>query len=269
MKITLISLTLLGLSSLSFGQFASPTPTPVCPFVSPTPTPILPINRYGGPSPAEAEFNAKVMSIAKSYLGTENNSGDIEDPDRNVPNPKIEDLAQYVFHGDVPSEEFYGGWCDWFVTGCLEKAGLSDITETMYGVLQMSKAHFVVTPIPGDVVLLQGHIAFYAGEDPTQDYIWILGGNQEYSDGSHTRSSSSGSGYWYGEGSTEHKKKPYEVHGLQMSKGSSSDDDNSGGVDVHVTLPKQGVKKGFGVNYAKVTRSDIQVIYRMNPPKAN
>jgi hypothetical protein len=266
MKLQVI-ISLLALSGLALAQSPSPYPTPPIPFASPTP--VVPDPQfYGGPSAAEAAFNAKVMSLAKSYLGTENNSGDNEDPDRNVPNPKIEELAHSVFHGDVPSEEFYGGWCDWFVTAILEKAGLTDITETMFGMLQMSKAHFVVTPIPGDIVLLQGHIAFYAGEDPAAGYIWILGGNQEYSTDANTVSHSSYSSYnYYGGSSDSHKKKPFEVHGLDIPHGSSTDSDDNGGIDVHVTMPKKNVKRGFGVNYAKVQRSDIQIIYRMNPPK--
>jgi hypothetical protein len=222
-------------------------------------------------TPEELVLNSRIMEIAKSYLGVENSSGDNQDPDRNVPNPKIEELAHYIFHGDVPSEEFMGGWCDWFVTAVLVKAGVRDITETMYGFLLLSHGHFVTSPMPGDVVLMQGHIAFFAAEDPSADYVWVLGGNQEYSKGqttAQTPSSSGGSGDYYGGSSSPHKKTPFLVHGLQMSHGETTGSGTvtPGDQDITVHIPAQKVEvRGFSVNYAKIPRSDITTIYRMNP----
>jgi hypothetical protein len=215
-------------------------------------------------------LNAKIMVVAKSYLGVENNSGDDQDPDRNVPNPKIQELAHYVFHDDVPSEEFLGGWCDWYVTAVLIKAGVKDITESMIGVLLINHAHFVTSPMPGDIVLMAGHIAFWAAEDPSADYVYVLGGNQQYITGGKGSSSSSSSGsgsYWGGYNGSPKKKAPLLAHGLEADKGqpeagttSVSDQD----ITVHIPAPKVR-KSGFSVNYAKIPRSDIQEVFRINP----
>jgi hypothetical protein len=228
------------------------------------------------PDPVDATYlarssslNAKIMATAKGYLGVENNSGDEQDPDRNVPNPKIQELAHYVFHDDVPSEEFMGGWCDWFVTAVLIKAGVHDITESMVGILLLSHGHFVTSPMPGDVVLMSGHIAFWAAEDPAADYIWVLGGNQEYSSGPkgvQSSGTSSGGTYWNGYSSAPHKKSPLLAHGLEQKGQPEASTTVVGDQDITVHIPAPKIqKRGFSVNYAKIPRSDIQEIFRLNP----
>ena len=72
---------------------------------------------------------------------------------------------------------FREAWCRDFVNFVLERAGvaLADRSHLALGALRLGPR--VAEPQPGDLVVLRGHVAFFAGWDGA-DCVIALGGNQ-------------------------------------------------------------------------------------------
>lgn len=151
MKKTLISLTLFGLSALAFGQDDSqPKPSPS----------------------GIAVFDQKIIDTAMKEVGVTKQVG--YESDR---------VREYVETTDQEFDEYYqDGWCNAFVSWVLKQNGYQFASLNTYDEVD----HFfkeVDVPKIGDVVILTGHIAFYAGESQfpgIDNAVMILGGNQAH-----------------------------------------------------------------------------------------
>jgi hypothetical protein len=75
------------------------------------------------------------------------------------------------------------GWCGFFVSWCLTKAGYKAPSHPMDGGY-WKEIGIPITDIndvkPGDVVLIQGHVAFIYSIDFNNGTLILLGGNQGY-----------------------------------------------------------------------------------------
>lgn len=100
-----------------------------------------------------------------------------------VPNEDSARVKQYVEETFQNDEEYSSdGWCSGFVSWVLKQAGYQYSPENtdygwMYYLVRVSE------PKIGDIVLMEGHIAFFDGyaTQPTgEKYVRLLGGNQDY-----------------------------------------------------------------------------------------
>jgi uncharacterized protein (TIGR02594 family) len=116
------------------------------------------------------------MTIARSYVGTQELKGSAD-------NPKIMEMYRTVGHDWVEHDEV--AWCAAFVGNCLEKAGLpstrklnarSYLTwgEKVAGLEQAKEGDVVVFTRGSSAA--QGHVAFFL--KATGQQIEVLGGNQ-------------------------------------------------------------------------------------------
>lgn len=140
------------LSGLAFGQAASPTPTPK-----------LPPADYDG---------QKIIKLAEDELGVYKIPGQDD--------PRVRQYATDTMQNDdVYTND---GWCSAFVSFILKEAGYQfSPNNSDFG--WMFVAQRVAAPKPGDIAMLDSHIAFYIGEKRNsegQDVVGLLGGNQDY-----------------------------------------------------------------------------------------
>jgi uncharacterized protein (TIGR02594 family) len=126
------------------------------------------------PSPPSSipVFDQKIIDTAMQEIGVTKQVG-----------YNSERVKQYVQETDQELDEYdQDGWCNAFVSWVLKQNGykynsLNSVGEVTYSF------HQVETPKIGDVVVITGHIAFYAGEATfpgLDNAILLLGGNQAH-----------------------------------------------------------------------------------------
>jgi len=125
------------------------------------------------PSPPAAAYDGnKVLEFAKKELGIFKAPG--EDSQR---------VKQYCLETFQNDDVYVGdGWCSAFVAFILKEAGYQfSPNNTDFG--WMYHCHRVSPPKPGDMAMLDSHIAFFLGFQDAPDgsrVAGLLGGNQDY-----------------------------------------------------------------------------------------
>jgi len=120
-----------------------------------------------------AAYNGKkVIQLAEDELGTFKVPGS--------DNQRVKTYCMDTFQNDdVYSND---GWCSAFVSFIMREAGYKfSPNNTDFG--WMYVVHRVPEPRPGDIAMLDSHIAFYVGSKVNKEglhVVGILGGNQDY-----------------------------------------------------------------------------------------
>ena len=117
------------------------------------------------------------MPVAQSYVGTDEIRGSKH-------NPVILAYFEAVGHGWVKDDET--PWCAAFVGACLEEVGVKG-TGSLAARSYLNWGKKVTKPKYGDIVVFwrgsknswEGHVAFFVKE--TDNYVYVLGGNQSNS----------------------------------------------------------------------------------------
>ncbi len=120
-----------------------------------------------------AEYDGpKIVSLAEAELGTFKIPG--QDDQR------VKTYCTETFQND--DVYMQDGWCSAFVSFIMREAGYKfSPNNTDFG--WMYVIHRVPDPKPGDIAMLDSHIAFYVGQKINKEglhVVGLLGGNQDY-----------------------------------------------------------------------------------------
>ncbi len=74
---------------------------------------------------------------------------------------------------------FREAWCRDFVNFVLERSGVSLVDRSHLALRALRLGPRVAEPLPGDLVVMRGHVAFFAGWDGAGGLL-ALGGNQRH-----------------------------------------------------------------------------------------
>jgi uncharacterized protein (TIGR02594 family) len=163
-------LTSITIAASAFGQQSPmhfvqgtlvPEQTPIIP-ASPSPTPKL-LPAYDG---------QKIISLAENELGVYKIPGNDD--------PRVRQYATDTLQND--DNYTNDGWCSAFVSFILKEGGYQyspNNTDYGWGFV----IHRVDAPKPGDIAMLDSHIAFFIGQKVNaegQIVVGLLGGNQDY-----------------------------------------------------------------------------------------
>jgi uncharacterized protein (TIGR02594 family) len=171
MKIQLALIGIVALASSAFGQDEGGFPRQLVIAPSPTPLPadkLPPMQQTG----ANGYDGKKVIQLAEAELGTFKIPGQDD--------PRVKQYCTDTFQNDdVYSSD---GWCSAFVSFIMRQAGYKfSPNNTDFG--WMYVMHRVEEPQPGDIAMLDSHIAFFLGRKVNSEglhVVGLLGGNQDY-----------------------------------------------------------------------------------------